>query len=83
MLVKKHSKYIIILNYEIRNMIQYGFDLFINFSLIWTNNRRKKRKEMCGIFAYLNCKVSRKRKYILQTLFNGMKRLEYRGYDAS
>eukprot|EP00050_Salpingoeca_kvevrii_P001039 m.161127 g.161127 ORF g.161127 m.161127 type:complete len:690 (-) comp10283_c0_seq1:127-2196(-) len=38
---------------------------------------------MCGIFAYLNCGVPRKRTYILDTLVNGLKRLEYRGYDSA
>lgn len=38
---------------------------------------------MCGIFAYLNCNVSRERKYILEVLFNGLRRLEYRGYDSA
>ncbi|KAL8214072.1 hypothetical protein R6Q57_003521 [Mikania cordata] len=38
---------------------------------------------MCGIFAYLNYDVSRERRYILQVLFNGLRRLEYRGYDSA
>ncbi|KAK1401115.1 Glutamine--fructose-6-phosphate transaminase (isomerizing) [Heracleum sosnowskyi] len=38
---------------------------------------------MCGIFAYLNYGVSRERGYILQVLFNGLRRLEYRGYDSA
>ncbi|KAF8671597.1 hypothetical protein HU200_049921 [Digitaria exilis] len=38
---------------------------------------------MCGIFAYLNYNVSRERRYILEVLFNGLRRLEYRGYDSS
>ncbi|KAL9226464.1 hypothetical protein vseg_002275 [Gypsophila vaccaria] len=38
---------------------------------------------MCGIFAYLNFNVSRERRYILEVLFNGLRRLEYRGYDSS
>ncbi|XP_073149351.1 glutamine--fructose-6-phosphate aminotransferase [isomerizing] 1 [Henckelia pumila] len=38
---------------------------------------------MCGIFAYLNFNVSRERSYILQLLFNGLRRLEYRGYDSA
>lgn len=38
---------------------------------------------MCGIFAYLNYNVNRERRYILQVLFNGLRRLEYRGYDSS
>ncbi|KAK2415544.1 Glutamine--fructose-6-phosphate aminotransferase [isomerizing] 2 [Trifolium repens] len=38
---------------------------------------------MCGIFAYLNYNVDRERKYILQVLFNGLRRLEYRGYDSA
>lgn len=38
---------------------------------------------MCGIFAYLNYNVERERRYILQVLFNGLRRLEYRGYDSA
>ncbi|XP_002169890.2 glutamine--fructose-6-phosphate aminotransferase [isomerizing] 2 [Hydra vulgaris] len=38
---------------------------------------------MCGIFAYLNYGVPRNRKYILDTLVNGLHRLEYRGYDSA
>lgn len=38
---------------------------------------------MCGIFAYLNFDVSRERRYILEVLFNGLRRLEYRGYDSA
>lgn len=38
---------------------------------------------MCGIFAYLNYDVSRDRRYILEILFNGLRRLEYRGYDSA
>lgn len=38
---------------------------------------------MCGIFAYLNFNVNRERTYILEVLFNGLRRLEYRGYDSS
>ncbi|VFQ69782.1 unnamed protein product [Cuscuta campestris] len=38
---------------------------------------------MCGIFAYLNYSVSRERHYILEVLFNGLRRLEYRGYDSA
>lgn len=39
--------------------------------------------KMCGIFAYLNFNVGRERRYILQVLFNGLRRLEYRGYDSA
>ncbi|XP_068659714.1 glutamine--fructose-6-phosphate aminotransferase [isomerizing] 1-like [Aristolochia californica] len=38
---------------------------------------------MCGIFAYLNYNVQRERRYILEVLFNGLRRLEYRGYDSA
>ncbi|KAK3090657.1 hypothetical protein FSP39_013430 [Pinctada imbricata] len=36
-----------------------------------------------GIFAYLNYLVPAKRKEILEKLINGLKRLEYRGYDSA
>jgi glucosamine--fructose-6-phosphate aminotransferase (isomerizing) len=38
---------------------------------------------MCGIFGYLNYLVPRERKMIVQTLIDGLKRLEYRGYDSA
>nr|CAB3248902.1 glutamine--fructose-6-phosphate aminotransferase [isomerizing] 2 [Phallusia mammillata] len=38
---------------------------------------------MCGIFAYINYRTPRDRKYIIETLVNGLKRLEYRGYDSA
>ena len=38
---------------------------------------------MCGIFAYLNHNVTRDRRFILEILFNGLRRLEYRGYDSA
>ena len=38
---------------------------------------------LSGIFAYLNYLVPAKRKEILEILVNGLKRLEYRGYDSA
>ena len=38
---------------------------------------------MCGIFAYLNYNAPKSRRVILETLVNGLKRLEYRGYDSA
>uniref|UniRef100_M8C3F8 glutamine--fructose-6-phosphate transaminase (isomerizing) n=1 Tax=Aegilops tauschii TaxID=37682 RepID=M8C3F8_AEGTA len=38
---------------------------------------------MCGIFAYLNYCAPRDRRYVLEVLLNGLRRLEYRGYDSS
>ncbi|XP_054266232.1 glutamine--fructose-6-phosphate aminotransferase [isomerizing] 2-like isoform X3 [Macrosteles quadrilineatus] len=38
---------------------------------------------MCGIFAYLNYLTPKSRKEILDFLVNGLKRLEYRGYDSA
>ncbi|XP_066304076.1 glutamine--fructose-6-phosphate aminotransferase [isomerizing] 1-like isoform X2 [Branchiostoma lanceolatum] len=38
---------------------------------------------MCGIFAYLNFCVPKKRKEILDKLIKGLQRLEYRGYDSA
>ena len=38
---------------------------------------------MCGIFGYLNYLVPKSRRYILETLLNGLRRLEYRGYDSA
>lgn len=38
---------------------------------------------MCGIFGYYQYNVDRDRKAILEFLFNGLRRLEYRGYDSA
>lgn len=38
---------------------------------------------MCGIFGYYNYQVARDRETILSFLINGLRRLEYRGYDSS
>jgi len=38
---------------------------------------------MCGIFAYLNFLSPKTRAEILDILVNGLKRLEYRGYDSA
>ena len=38
---------------------------------------------MCGIFGYLNYNCKKSRKQICETLVNGLKRMEYRGYDSA
>ncbi|KAI1098603.1 glutamine:fructose-6-phosphate amidotransferase [Jackrogersella minutella] len=38
---------------------------------------------MCGIFGYINYLVEKDRRFILDTLVNGLSRLEYRGYDSA
>lgn len=38
---------------------------------------------MCGIFGYYNFRIKRSRKAILELLFTGLRRLEYRGYDSA
>ena len=38
---------------------------------------------MCGIFGYYTFGVKRNVRAVLDTLFNGLKRLEYRGYDSA
>ncbi|CRG87899.1 glucosamine--fructose-6-phosphate aminotransferase (isomerizing) [Talaromyces islandicus] len=38
---------------------------------------------MCGIFGYINYLVEKDRKHIINTLVNGLSRLEYRGYDSA
>lgn len=38
---------------------------------------------MCGIFAYLNYLTPKTRQEVLNFLINGLKRLEYRGYDSA
>ncbi|KAJ8611766.1 hypothetical protein MRB53_037773 [Persea americana] len=39
--------------------------------------------DACGIFGYVNYLVEKDRKFILDTLVNGLSRLEYRGYDSA
>ena len=38
---------------------------------------------VAGIFAYLNYLTPKTRREILELLVNGLKRLEYRGYDSA
>lgn len=38
---------------------------------------------MCGIFGYVNFLVDKSRGEIIDTLIDGLQRLEYRGYDSS
>lgn len=38
---------------------------------------------MCGIFAYLNYLETKSRRDILECLIQGLRRLEYRGYDSA
>ena len=38
---------------------------------------------MCGIFGYYNYNVPKDRAAILSLLINGLRRLEYRGYDSA
>lgn len=38
---------------------------------------------MCGIFGYYHFRVSRSRRYIVDVLLAGLRRLEYRGYDSA
>jgi glucosamine--fructose-6-phosphate aminotransferase (isomerizing) len=38
---------------------------------------------MCGIFGYLNYGTPRSRKFLCDTLVDGLRRLEYRGYDSA
>ncbi|XP_055857707.1 glutamine--fructose-6-phosphate aminotransferase [isomerizing] 2-like isoform X2 [Episyrphus balteatus] len=38
---------------------------------------------MCGIFAYMNYMTPKSRAEVLELLVNGLKRLEYRGYDST
>jgi glutamine---fructose-6-phosphate transaminase (isomerizing) len=38
---------------------------------------------MCGIFGYINYLVEKDRRFIIDTLINGLSRLEYRGYDSA
>jgi glucosamine--fructose-6-phosphate aminotransferase (isomerizing) len=38
---------------------------------------------MCGIFAYLNFATPKKREEIIEILLQGLRRMEYRGYDSA
>jgi len=57
--------------------------LFDSSSVATSRNERNGQLKMCGIFAYLNFRIPRDRKYILDTLIKGLQRLEYRGYDSA
>ncbi|TNY23472.1 hypothetical protein DMC30DRAFT_410678 [Rhodotorula diobovata] len=37
----------------------------------------------CGIFAYASFLCERDRRFVLETLVNGLQRMEYRGYDSA
>ncbi|GAA5956430.1 hypothetical protein JCM8115_001719 [Rhodotorula mucilaginosa] len=39
--------------------------------------------KMCGIFAYASFLCERDRRFVLETLINGLQRMEYRGYDSA
>jgi glucosamine--fructose-6-phosphate aminotransferase (isomerizing) len=39
--------------------------------------------DVTGIFAYLNYLTPKSQREILELLINGLKRLEYRGYDSA
>lgn len=52
--------------------VQLRFEIYFSFCLL-----------LKGIFAYLNYRVPRTRKEILETLVKGLQRLEYRGYDSA
>lgn len=38
---------------------------------------------MCGIFAYLNFLTPKTRKEVVDILIQGLRRMEYRGYDSA
>lgn len=38
---------------------------------------------MCGIFAYLNFFTPKKRSEVIDILIQGLRRMEYRGYDSA
>ncbi|ORY92550.1 hypothetical protein BCR35DRAFT_319948 [Leucosporidium creatinivorum] len=46
-------------------------------------SRRFQRGPRCGIFAYASFLCERDRRYVLDTLLNGLQRMEYRGYDSA
>lgn len=39
--------------------------------------------KMCGIFAYLNYLKPKTRKEVVEILLQGLRRMEYRGYDSA
>lgn len=54
--------------------MNYFFDYYL-----LTKNKFKQT----GIFSYCSYHVVRSKKYVLDTLITGLRRLEYRGYDSS
>ncbi|KAG8238433.1 hypothetical protein J437_LFUL002890 [Ladona fulva] len=47
------------------------------------DNKKTLILSFSGIFAYLNFLTPKTRKEVLELLINGLKRLEYRGYDSA
>ncbi|GAA5861108.1 hypothetical protein JCM8547_008038 [Rhodosporidiobolus lusitaniae] len=43
----------------------------------------RARSPRCGIFAYASFLCERDRRFVLETLLNGLQRMEYRGYDSA
>jgi glucosamine--fructose-6-phosphate aminotransferase (isomerizing) len=55
-----------------------------SISLIWSQGAPQAKARLhSGIFGYINYLVEKDRKYIIETLVNGLSRLEYRGYDSA
>jgi len=52
-------------------------------TLVFTGAIFNKLFSVPGIFAYLNYLTPKTRQEILELLVNGLKRLEYRGYDSA
>ena len=50
---------------------------------LFQKKRNLPSERMCGIFGYLNFNCPKSRREILQTMVNGLKRMEYRGYDSA
>ncbi|CAH1981786.1 unnamed protein product [Acanthoscelides obtectus] len=60
-----------------------AFDLFIVLIASLIDYLLRFHPNISRIFAYLNNLTPKKRAEILELLVNGLKRLEYRGYDSA
>lgn len=64
-------------------ILSFSIPCDIDWFLMCTLNCFHLFSVCSGIFAYINYLVPKQRKAILETLVNGLKRLEYRGYDSA
>ncbi|KAF5296044.1 hypothetical protein FQA39_LY12666 [Lamprigera yunnana] len=72
---------------EEERYLVYSVETYLHSSYVvpkaWDDGKNHCLKAPIRIFAYLNYLTPKSRKEILELLVNGLKRLEYRGYDSA